>query len=245
MESQQHHYWPVFQAAASNFLGLSLSADQLNHLQRLYVLLIEANEKMNLTRITSLEDFCTRHLLDAFTLVPTLRALKQPFSFTDIGSGAGFPLLPLAIIFPEANMVAVESVQKKAQFIQETARALNLTHVKVLAERSEALGHTVQYREQFDIVTARAVAPLNVLVELCMPFVKRNGQFIAMKTQDAVEQELPQAKNAIKTLGGAVQQIEDVSLPDLPNRRLIRIQKMQSSPLQYPRKPGLPSKKPL
>ena len=191
--TEPRNYWQHFRESAAATLSISLSDFQMQQFESLYQLVTETNKTMNLTRITSLEDFCTRHLLDSLTLVPLLSKLGPQFSLVDIGSGAGFPALPLAIVFPDAMITAVESVLKKARFIEQSAESLGLNNVKVLAERSEILAHLPTSREQFDIATARAVSPLNVLAELCLPYVKPGGQMLAMKTASALDSELSAA----------------------------------------------------
>ncbi len=238
-------YWQVLQESASTFLDISLDAHQMQQFQTLYNLLIQENKTINLTRITTLADFGTLHLLDSLTLVPFLKALPSSFMLMDIGSGAGFPALPLAIVFPPARIIAVESAQKKARFITQAAEALELAGVSVLAERSETLAHEPKYREQCDVVTARAVASLNVLVELCLPFLKTGGTFYAMKTHTSLETEIPLAQHAIHEMGGKVSKIEPITLPELKNHALAVIQKVKSTPAKYPRQPGIPAKRPL
>lgn len=240
-----HEIWQGFATTASSALGLTLDDEQRERLEHLYALLVEANKTMNLTRITALEDFCSRHLLDSLTLAPFLRDLPADFTLMDVGSGAGFPALPLAIVFPQARITAVESVQKKASFIEQAAKALELGYLTVRADRAETLGQNPAFREQFDVVTARAVSALNVLSELCLPLVKRQGRFLAMKTQSAIETELSEARKAIATLGGRYQRTENLSLSGLPNRALVIIEKVEATPAAYPRHPGMPEKKPL
>lgn len=243
MDAEQH--WHAFQKEASVFLPAPLTQQQMAQYQTLYEMVVTANQTMNLTRITALADFWVRHLLDSLSLAPLLKALPKAFTLIDIGSGAGFPVLPLAIAFPEAQWVAVEATQKKARFIETVSQALSLPYVCVLAERSEVLAHQPAYRGQFDIVVARAVAPLNVLAELCLPFAKPKGRFVAMKTQDALEQELASAKQALGVLGGRLKETIPVLHPLLPNRVLCVIAKERPTPKQYPRTAGLPAKKPL
>jgi len=204
----------------------------------LYTLLIEANKTTNLTRITSAEEFETRHIVDTHTLLPWL---NSGMKIIDIGSGAGFPALPLAVALPDSQIVAVESVGKKVRFIEQAIQALALTNITAIAERSETLAHDRRYRGQFDVATARAVASLNILAELCLPFVKPGGLFLAMKTQSAMETELPAAENAIKLLGGKVRAVK----PTLENRVIVVIEKVGPTPVQYPRQAGIPNKKPL
>lgn len=237
--------WLVFRDSVSEMLSVELAEEQLQRYKALYNLVVEANRVMNLTRITSQADFITRHLLDSLTLLPRLQSLPPTFSLVDVGSGAGFPALPLAIVFPQANILAVESVQKKARFIEKTAQTLGLWGISVVADRCETLGQSATYRERFDVATARAVSALNVLSELCLPLVKVGGEFIAMKTASAIVEELPQAEHVISLLGGGDIETLDVSTPVLANRTLISIRKLKPTPTQYPRKPGIPQKKPL
>jgi 16S rRNA (guanine527-N7)-methyltransferase len=215
-------------------------------LMALYGLLCQANQTMNLTRIEGAAEFMSRHIEDSLTLCTYLGA---DFSgkLLDIGSGAGFPAFPLALAYPKATIVAVESVKKKARFIQEAVEALGLNNIKAVAERCELLAHLPQYRSQYDIVTARAVSKLSVLAELSLPFLRPSGLFIAMKTTDALETELPQAFNAIALCGGCIEtvQVEDVSTETLPNRKLIIIRKQGQTPERYPRMSGTPQKSPL
>jgi 16S rRNA (guanine527-N7)-methyltransferase len=237
--------WQSFFTVTSDVLGLPLSPVQQARLQQLYALILQGNTLMNLTRITDLKDFIDRHLLDSLSLWPFLKEGPPAFQLADIGSGAGFPALPLAIVFPEATVYAVESVQKKARFIEQSALDLGLTNLKVIAERSELVGQNPRYREQFDIVTARGVAALNVLCELCLPLVKLGGRFIALKTLSALAEEGPAAKKALITLGGHYQQTYPYMLPQLKTHGLGVMEKQKPTPRQYPRQPGIPAKKPL
>ena len=237
--------WQDFQQQASAIVGEVLSSEVLEAFEALYSLMVEANKTTNLTRITALSDFCTRHLLDSLTLVPFLQPLPAEFSLVDIGSGAGFPALPLAILFPKARITAVEATGKKAAFIQSAAPALGLTNIAVLADRAETLAHQPQNREAYDIAVARAVSTLPTLTEFCLPWVKVGGRFYAMKTSNATHTEVPAAENAIRMLGGQLLSTEDVSRDNLPNRQLIVIEKIQSTPMLYPRNAGLISRKPL
>lgn len=237
--------WQVFQEAAALHFAIAFDEGRLQQFQMLYKLLIEANRITNLTRITALDDFCTRHLLDSLTLSRILNRLPPDFNLMDLGSGAGFPALPLAIAYPEARITALESVQKKARFIEQAIDALELANIRVLAGRAETLSHDRRYREQFDIVTARAVSSLNTLVELCLPFARIEGQLLAMKTLASLDAEQQAARNAMELLGGEFERVEDVSLPLLPNRGIAVILKTRTTPARYPRNSGIPAKKPL
>ncbi len=243
MENNEH--WLRFAHQARDLTGVTIAEETLCRFQQLYALVIAGNKLTNLTRITELDAFCVQHLLDSLTLIPLLQKIPSPVSFMDIGSGAGFPALPLALMLPESHFVAVETVGKKARFIEEAAILLGLHNVTVLSERCEALGQNPQYREQFDVVSARAVAGMNILAEYCLPFLKVGGLFLAMKTADAGQKELAEAAGAIQLLGGEPVEIEAVHHPGLPNRVIIPIRKVGQIPAQYPRKPGMPSKKPL
>jgi len=222
-------------------MGLNLSDQQETQLQWLYEHLLEVNRHTNLTRITALDDFLHRHLLDSLTLAPFLPAGAK---VADIGSGAGFPALPLAIARPDIQVIAVESVGKKCAFIRACAEKLNLSGLTVLNQRSEDMGQDPQFREQFDIVTARAVAALPSLLELCLPLVKVGGAFLSMKGL-SYETELAAAENALKMLGGELKEVKTFVHPSLSGSRLLIIHKVQSTPAKYPRGVGLPVKNPL
>lgn len=237
--------WQVFRDKAITGFSLDLNDQQLNKFRKLYELLTEANKVINLTRITNFKDFCTLHLLDSLTLAPYLKPVSTDFQLMDIGSGAGFPILPLAIIFPQFRMVAVESVQKKAKFIEHASKELGLSKVMVVAERSETLAHDLKYRERFDTVTARAVSSLNTLCELCLPFLKTGGVFLAMKTMDTIQNELQKAEHALDTLGGRVEKVDNILTCDLSNHCIVVIRKVMHTQSKYPRKAGIPAKKPL
>lgn len=222
-------------------LGIALSEAQRGAFERLYALLLEANQTTNLTRITAEEDFLNRHLLDSLAIVPLL---PQDAKLVDIGSGAGFPAIPVAIARPDVQVVAVESVGKKCQFIELAQKELALPNLSVCHERSEVLGQQPAFREQFDVVTARAVAALPVLLELCMPLVKVGGQFMAMKGL-SYEAELTASKHALKILGGRLKEVQSFEQPQLTGSRVLIFEKLTRTPKIYPRQAGTPTKKPL
>lgn len=222
-------------------LGVSVSEVQRTQFERVYEHLIEANRTVNLTRITAPEEFLYRHLLDSLTLSPLIPANAR---LADIGSGAGFPSIPLAIARPDVTVTAVESIGKKCKFIQEIKDKLALENLTVLNARSEDLSRKTESREAFDVVTARAVAALPTLLELCLPLVRPGGLFLAMKGL-SYEEELNASTEALKTLGGRFKEVQSFSHSRLEGSRLLVIEKVTCTPDAYPRSAGLPGKKPL
>jgi 16S rRNA (guanine527-N7)-methyltransferase len=224
--------------------GISLSSQALAQFERYYELLIEWNEKMNLTAITDKPSVYLKHFFDS--LSPAFYYdFSQSLSICDVGAGAGFPSVPLKICFPHLKLSIVDSLQKRITFLQHLAAELGLTDVAFYHDRAETFGRKKEFRESFDIVIARAVARMPVLSELCLPLVKVNGTFIAMKAASAQE-ELEQGRKAIDVLGGEISAIERFMLPiEQSERTIIFIQKVRSTPKKYPRKPGMPNKQPI
>ncbi|WP_019120837.1 16S rRNA (guanine(527)-N(7))-methyltransferase RsmG [Brevibacillus massiliensis] len=224
--------------------GIVLTAEQLAQFDLYYRLLVEWNEKMNLTAITEENAVYTKHFYDSVSA-----AFSFPFAeintVVDIGAGAGFPSIPLKICFPHLQVTIVDSLQKRISFLENLSRELGLTHVQPLHGRAEDFGQDKAFRESYDLATARAVARLNVLAEFCLPFVKVGGHFIAMKGPD-ISFELQEAKKAIKALGGKTKKVETLHLPDeAGERNIIVIDKIDPTPKTYPRKAGTPVKKPI
>ena len=226
---------------ACHSLGVTINDAQTDQFQRFYTHLIEVNRTTNLTRITALEDFLYRHLLDSLTLTPMI---PPNATLADIGSGAGFPAIPLAIVRPDLQITAVESVGKKCAFMAEAAQQLQLSGFTVRNQRSETLGQDPQTRARFDVVTARAVSGLPVLLELCLPLLKTGGHLLAMKGL-SYEAELDASQNALKVLGGKLQQVKTFEHPTLSGARLLVFEKVKATPAQYPRPIGIPAKSPL
>lgn len=222
-------------------IGVTIPPERLSLFQRFYDLLLTANQSVNLTRITAPQDFLDRNLLDSLTLSPLI---PEGSSVADIGSGAGFPALPLAMARPDLKITAVESIGKKCNFIRETAEALGLDNLTVLNLRSEEMARDKQYRERFDVVTARAVAALPTLLELCVPLVRVKGRFIAMKGMNA-EVELNAAEKALRVLATKHVRTKSFDLEKLQGSRLVGFEKIARTQEAYPRSAGLPSKKPL
>lgn len=223
--------------------GIELSETQKEQFQTYYQLLVEWNEKMNLTSITEEYDVYLKHFYDSIT--PSFYYdFNGELSICDVGAGAGFPSIPLKIVFPELKVTIVDSLNKRIQFLNHLAAELGLQDVSFVHDRAESYGKGA-YRESYDIVTARAVARLTVLSELCLPLVKKGGQFIALKSSKG-EEELQEANFAINILGGNVKETFSFELPeDAGERQMIVIDKRRQTSKKYPRKPGTPNKSPL
>jgi 16S rRNA (guanine527-N7)-methyltransferase len=224
--------------------GISLSPQQLEQFEQYYQLLIEWNEKMNLTAITDKPSVYLKHFFDS--LSPAFYYdFSKTVSICDVGAGAGFPSVPLKICFPHLKLSIVDSLQKRITFLNYLASKLELEDVAFYHDRAETFGRKEGIRESFDVVIARAVARMSVLSELCLPLVKVNGMFIAMKAA-AAQEELEQGKTAIKVLGGEIAAIHQFTLPlEESERTIIFIDKKRKTPNKYPRKPGMPNKLPI
>ena len=224
-------------------IGVTLNDSQLTQFERYAALLHEWNERLNLTTVP-VSEYVERHFLDSLSLA-SLSRWNGEARVADIGSGAGFPAIPLKIAFPKLHLTIIESLQKRCNFLNEVATQLELTDVTILPERGEVAAHAPQLRESFDLVTARAVARLSVLSEYCLPLVKQGGYFIAMKGSKFVE-EIAEGRTAVGILGGEIISAEEVKLPGLDDgRAIIRIRKIKKTPVKYPRKAGVPEKQPL
>jgi 16S rRNA (guanine527-N7)-methyltransferase len=224
--------------------GISLSESQLRQFEQYYEILVEWNEKMNLTAITEKKEVYLKHFYDSLTAAFYFDFTK-PFTICDVGAGAGFPSIPLKIAFPQIQLTIVDSLNKRISFLNHLANELKLDHVQFVHDRAETFGVKPEHREAYDVVTARAVARMSVLSELCLPLVKVGGHFIAMKAMQAGE-ELEKGKKAITTLGGRIEKINDFILPiEESERTIVVIKKEKQTPKKYPRKPGTPGKMPI
>jgi len=233
-------------------LGIPLSEKQVEQFRRYFELLAEWNQKINLTAIDDLEGVQTKHFLDCLTGLPLIQEelssggkAGRPIWAMDVGAGAGFPGLPLKIAWPELKLVLLDGTGKKVRFLEDVVAALKLAQVEVVQGRAEELGHNERYRGQFDLVTARAVARLNTLVEYLLPFARQDGYVMAYKGPGAAD-EFMEARKAIDLLGGEVVRFAPVEVPMLEEeRRVLLIKKTRRTPSQYPRGQGLPRKSPL
>ena len=225
-------------------LGVRLSAAQLDALARYEQELLDWNTRFNLTAIRTPQEVRTRHFLDSLTCLLALRE-TPPERLVDVGTGAGFPGLPLKIIYPKMALTLVESVGKKAEFCRHVARTLGLSGVEVVQDRAEVLGQSLAHREKYDWAVARAVAILPVLAEYLLPLVRVGGGMLAMKGESGPA-EAHAAEHALRLLGGHLRQLVPVTLPGVVEERyLVVIDKIAATPSGYPRRVGLPAKKPL
>lgn len=224
--------------------GYELSAYQLTQLDTYFQLLVEWNEKINLTAITDEAGVYLKHFYDSMSLA-FYYDLSKVDTLCDVGAGAGFPSIPLKILYPHLQITIIDSLNKRIKFLEHLAEALKLEQMTFVHARAEEAGKNKLYREQFDVVTARAVARMSVLSELCLPLVKLGGQFVALKAQQT-QDELQEGTKAITTLGGKLVKIEDFILPiEQAERHIVIIDKRKQTPNKYPRKPGTPNKEPI
>ena len=221
---------------------LSFTEEQLAQFTRYYELLVETNKVMNLTAITEPEEVAVKHMVDSLL---AYEDGMQGKTLVDVGTGAGFPGVPLKIYCPSLKVTLVDSLGKRLRFLQQVIGELGLKGIRCEHLRAEDAGRSKKHREQYDYVTARAVARLSVLSEYCLPLAKKGGQFIALKGSRFAE-EIEEGEAAVKILGGKIISAEPVKLPGLDDgRAIIKIAKMKATPAQYPRKAGTPEKQPL
>ena len=229
--------------AAQKF-GLNFDERQLEQLEIFYNLIVDWNKKINLTALVDEKDFAVKHVIDSLTVWDDEK-FADVKNFVDVGTGAGFPAIPLKIFQPHLEVTLIDSLAKRVEFLKKVVAELNLENVKCLHGRAEDLAHDKNLREKFDLVTARAVARLNILAEYCLPFVKVGGNFAAMKGKNFRE-EISEAKNAVKILGGGDINFAEKILPTLPDvRAVIFVEKIKNTPKKFPRSAGTPVKRPL
>ncbi|MFC0210931.1 16S rRNA (guanine(527)-N(7))-methyltransferase RsmG [Paenibacillus chartarius] len=224
--------------------GIVLTEKQLLQFDIYYRTLVEWNEKMNLTGITDREQVYLKHFYDSLSLAFFL-PMEEVSRLADIGSGAGFPGIPLKIVYPHLKLTIVDSLQKRIHFLEHLSSELGLTDAAFIHGRAEDIARLPDHRDQYDLVTARAVARLAVLNEFCLPFVKTNGLFVAMKGASG-EEELSEARYSMDQLKGSLERAEKFTLPmEESSRQLFFVRKKSPTPPKYPRKAGLPLKEPL
>ena len=225
-------------------LGIVLDEKQKNQFQLYYELLIEWNKVMNLTGITEYDEVNEKHFFDSLAIVKTLDINKVE-SVIDIGTGAGFPGIPLKIAFPHLKVTLLDSLQKRIKFLNEVIRTLGLNEIQTLHGRAEDFARMAEYREQYDLCVSRAVSNLSTLCEYCIPYVIDGGLFVSYKS-GSIDEELVNSANAIKILGGKLQKVDKFQLPDTDiSRAFIHIKKVKNTSKKYPRKAGMPGKEPL
>ena len=228
-------------------LGISIDERILSSLDLYYKNLIEWNAVMNLTAITEEKDVYEKHFLDSLTItkIVSRETLDQGCTLLGMGTGAGFPGLPIAIVFPNVKVILMDSLNKRIKFLEDTVQKLGLTNVTCIHARAEELAKNKNYREKQDICCSRAVANLATLSEYCLPFVKKGGYFVSYKTEQ-VQSEIEQSRKAIKVLGGDHVETVFFTLPGTDYQRsLVKIEKVSATPSRYPRKAGTPGKEPI
>lgn len=227
-----------------NKLEIDLSEQQIQQFLDYYEMLIEKNKVMNLTAITEFEDVVEKHFLDSLSLVQQID-LQQELQVLDLGTGAGFPGIPLKIAFPKLNIVLMDSLNKRINFLNEVIEALKLENIEAVHGRAEEMARKPEYREKFDLCVSRAVANLASLSEYCLPFVTQGGAFISYKSGE-IEEEVTQSKKAVFLLGGKIESVKKFRLVETDaERSFVQIRKVKKTPKTYPRKAGTPSKNPI
>ena len=225
-------------------LSIQFTDKQIEQLMKYYDLLIEKNKVMNLTAITDLNEVMTKHFLDS-VLISNILDMSDFSTLVDVGTGAGFPGIPIKILFPHLKVTLIDSLNKRLKFLDNVISELGLDGIETVHGRAEDLGHNDLYREKYDLCVSRAVANLSTLSEYCIPFIKKDGVFASYKASDS-EEEINNSKNAIKILGGSISKICETDLPGTEvKRNIVIIKKDKCTPRKYPRKAGTPSKEPL
>lgn len=227
-------------------LSMQLDENQLRQFYDYYEMLVEKNKVMNLTAIVELHEVVTKHFVDSLSLIKAVADLgEKAYEIIDVGTGAGFPGIPLKIAFPQLKVTLMDSLNKRVNFLNEVIEKLELERIEAVHGRAEDMGRDSKYRERYDLCLSRAVANLSSLSEYCLPFVKVGGYFIPYKS-GKIEEELDSAKHAIYLLGGKLRETETFLLPGTDaERSLVKIEKVTPTAKKYPRKAGMPTKQPL
>ena len=222
--------------------GIELSENELEKFQKYYDLMIETNKVMNLTSIIEKNEVVNKHFLDSIILK---KYISLSGNIIDVGTGAGFPGIPLSIILSDVDFTLMDSLNKRIKFLDEVIEECNIKNVKAVHSRAEDLSQNINHREKYDYCVSRAVANMSVLLELCIPFLKIGGKFISYKS-DTIEEEIGKSENAQKTLGCKLSDIIEFELPDTDiKRKFVIFEKVKNTPKKYPRQAGKPKKEPL
>lgn len=225
-------------------LGICLTDKQKQQFDRFYELLVEWNEFMNLTGITEYEEVNEKHFVDSLSIVKAI-GIEHVKTVIDIGTGAGFPGIPLKIAFPHLNIVLLDSLNKRINFLNTVTDELGLTDIKTIHGRAEDFAKKTEYREKFDLCVSRAVANLSTLSEYCLPYVNIGGMFVSYKSGE-IDEEMEKSKKAIQILGGKLENMVKFQLPGTEiGRSFVKIKKINNTAKKYPRKAGLPAKEPI
>ena len=231
--------------SGAELLGIRLSETQTRQFVRYYTELVHWNRRVNLTAVTEWEGAQVRHFLDSLSAAQAVPpAMLRTGTFIDVGSGGGFPGIPMKLAFPGMSGALLDSTAKKTAFLAHMCEALELKDIAVRTGRAESLAHDFEMREAFDVAFARAVGEVATLAELTLPFVHVGGT-VVMHKKAGIALEMERAQNAIETLGGKVREVLPVSPPGLDNRALVVLEKVRATPERYPRRPGMPAKRPL
>lgn len=225
-------------------LGIKQDQNQLERFHKFYQLLIEWNKVMNLTGITEYEDVVEKHFVDSLSIIKAID-LSRIHTVIDVGTGAGFPGIPLKIAFPHLRVVLLDSLNKRIKFLDEVISQLGLTEIRTIHGRAEEYARKEEYREQFDLCVSRAVANLSTLSEYCLPYIQVGGMFVPYKSGE-IDDEVEQSKKAVRILGGNIKDVMKFELPGTDiHRSFVLIHKEQHTQKKYPRKAGIPAKEPL
>lgn len=227
-------------------LDIQLSDEQLEQFQIYYDMLIEKNKVMNLTAITQLDEVITKHFLDSIALASVYQNIKEDeLKIIDLGTGAGFPGIPLKIAFPQLKITLMDSLNKRIVFLQSVIEKLQLSGIEAIHGRAEEMAKKKEFREKYDLCVSRAVSNLSTLSEYCLPFVRIDGKFISYKASE-IEEELESSRKAIKLLGGKLSTVNKITLPESDiERSFVIIDKIEKTSKTYPRKPGTAAKEPI
>lgn len=225
-------------------LSVEVDRKKIDQFNQFYDLIVEWNKVMNLTAITDYKDVVEKHFLDSLSIERILK-LDDIKAVMDVGTGAGFPGMPLKIIYPDLKITLLDSLNKRVRFLNEVIRQLELKNIDAIHGRAEDIGKNENYREKYDLCVSRAVANLATLSEYCMPFVRVGGVFVSYKSGD-IDEEVLKSKKAISLFGGKIDEVVKFQLPGTDiNRAFVKIKKIKGTPKKYPRKSGIPSKEPL